>query len=404
MRELVVIASATMLDLHDAAAFAHAERPSQAGWISKTGPRASETFTDALSWLFTGFQQPAPVHPPEHRLRNLEETLVEAGHAYFCDCVGDRLSALAADALSRGQAPSYDGFCRERRLSRGVSGLRFRSADGSDDFLVRDCLPLAGAMLSGAADRVVVGWGAQRWLRQATRLAQLLGGAAARVVWAPAIVGPDGAPLHRTCGPLGVLDLRLAGLDPEGVRSFLRDAPPGGVAYLGWDELRVKNREAILKMPRAELLRRFGMILAEHRIPDSPGEVERLWAAVRPRIRCLSEAGALLGFLRGHWRALAVAPADRPKLERIAREVGGSRPQSGAALGKVLEGVSGGHRGRLLDLRRVLRRAITGQEIAPPLATVWDLMGADLALERLGRAMQATACADSAPADDGLEV
>jgi glutamyl-tRNA synthetase len=52
------------------------------------------------------------------------QQLADAGLAYYCDCTGDALSRRKGDD----KTPGYDGFCRDRGLSRGpTTGLRYRT-------------------------------------------------------------------------------------------------------------------------------------------------------------------------------------------------------------------------------------------------------------------------------------
>lgn len=55
--------------------------------------------------------------------------LLEAGHAYYCDCTGPVVQARKAE---RGEkTPGYDGVCRERGLGPGEGrAIRFRTPDG----------------------------------------------------------------------------------------------------------------------------------------------------------------------------------------------------------------------------------------------------------------------------------
>jgi glutamyl-tRNA synthetase len=52
------------------------------------------------------------------------QQLADAGLLYYCDCTGDEVARRKGDD----KTPGYDGFCRDRGLTRGpATGLRFRT-------------------------------------------------------------------------------------------------------------------------------------------------------------------------------------------------------------------------------------------------------------------------------------
>jgi len=47
------------------------------------------------------------------------EKLVESGSAYYCSCTPDQVDAMREAAKAKGLKPMYNGFCREKNLTRG---------------------------------------------------------------------------------------------------------------------------------------------------------------------------------------------------------------------------------------------------------------------------------------------
>jgi glutamyl-tRNA synthetase len=95
--------------------------------------RSREEWVDgilaALQWLGLDADE-GPIRQSTRmaRYREAEDVLWEGGLLYACDCTHEQIEARnkAAGRLT----PGYDGFCRERHLSRGEGrALRFRSPD-----------------------------------------------------------------------------------------------------------------------------------------------------------------------------------------------------------------------------------------------------------------------------------
>lgn len=58
------------------------------------------------------------------RYQAVAQTLVAAGHAYYCDCTPERLEIVRRTQQARGQQPRYDNHCRSRGLTAGVVRLK----------------------------------------------------------------------------------------------------------------------------------------------------------------------------------------------------------------------------------------------------------------------------------------
>ena len=81
---------------------------------------------EAMAWLgMEADEGPYRQSARSDRYRAAIDTLWEAGHLYACDCTRDAVRARTADNAT----PGYDGFCRERGLSREGNALRFRTPD-----------------------------------------------------------------------------------------------------------------------------------------------------------------------------------------------------------------------------------------------------------------------------------
>jgi glutamyl-tRNA synthetase len=87
---------------------------------------ATDAIIDSMKWL-------GLVHDDEivfqstrvDRHNEVIDQLVEAGHAYYCDCSKEQVDAMREKAQKEGRKPKYDGSCREKGLATGV--VRFKT-------------------------------------------------------------------------------------------------------------------------------------------------------------------------------------------------------------------------------------------------------------------------------------
>jgi hypothetical protein len=225
---------------------------------------------------------------------------------------------------------------------------------------VDDVLGVAALLAEGGWSRLVVPWDLEGAGRRAIRLAEALGADAIGVEVGPVVVGPDGSPLWRAGALSHVNDLEGRGYEPGGVRQFLGGAGGGPSVFFSLEGLAGANRACLLEEPEPIRLARLAAELAGAGIacPADPAGRRRYWEAT----------------------------VERVYRYRVGRAVLGARPGKGGAVRELLEGVSR-REDEVHDLRRVLRWAITGQQVAPSLTRVWDLLGPDRALERLANAL-----------------
>ncbi|HEX6166718.1 MAG TPA: glutamate--tRNA ligase, partial [Acidimicrobiales bacterium] len=96
--------------------------------VDRSRPELTDDILDQIRWLGLEWDG-EPVHQSErlHIYAKAADTLLAAGHAYWCDCTSEQVQRRAAE---RGGPPGYDGHCRDRGLTGGEgSALRFRVPD-----------------------------------------------------------------------------------------------------------------------------------------------------------------------------------------------------------------------------------------------------------------------------------
>ncbi|GAB7022089.1 glutamate--tRNA ligase [Salidesulfovibrio brasiliensis] len=81
---------------------------------------AIDAILDAMKWL--GLDHDGEITYQSERAERHNEVidqLVEAGHAYYCDCTKEQVDAMREKARAEGRKPKYDGSCREKNLGPG---------------------------------------------------------------------------------------------------------------------------------------------------------------------------------------------------------------------------------------------------------------------------------------------
>src|SRR5437899_3920445 len=381
--------------------------------------------------------------------------LLESGSAYRCFCTPERLEQMRAEQRAGHEPERYDRRCRsipkEESDRRAASGERFviRQAiptegtttfhdlvmgtvlfrnDTLDDhvLLKSDGFPtyhLAFAVDDNAMtiSHIIRGDG---WLPSAPKhllLFQAFNWLPPAFAHLPLVLGPDKKPLAKRHGAKDVLEYRDAGYLPEAVDNF--------IAFLGWspgttedvltmEELIAKfSIEKIQPSPAMANLERLDWLngqfirrlstdelatrLASRMPGASPQALAPLVPLVRERLRTLNEAPDMLRFFLEEpdsYRPEQLTPKGRDATAAAAalktaaatlNELSEWTPQLvEPALRGLAERIGWSSR----DLFMVLRVAITGRTVTPPLIHEMSRLGKDRVLARLERA--ATALAD----------
>jgi glutamyl-tRNA synthetase len=164
------------------------------------------------------------------------ETLEAAGRVYPCFC--SRADVRAATVAPHGDiGPSYPGTCRRlapdeaaRRLAAGQrASLRFRSADGTDDHVLRRSDGVVGYQLAVVVDdgeqgvnHVLRGDDLVSSTPRQLELWQALGlGQPPRYLHVPLVLDRDGRRLGKRNGSLSIRELLAAGVSAERLVGWL---------------------------------------------------------------------------------------------------------------------------------------------------------------------------------------
>ncbi|MCX7725503.1 MAG: glutamate--tRNA ligase [Chitinispirillaceae bacterium] len=213
-----------------------------------------------------------------HYYKKYAEELVNRGHAYYCFCTPERLSALRAEQEKKKENVGYDKLCRrlsieevEEKIKKGIPYvIRFKIPENRkisfqdlirgvieyesnllDDFVLLKADGFPTYHLANVVDdhlmeisHVLRG---DEWITSTPRhvlMYEAFGWESPQFAHLPIILSPDGGKLSKRKGAASVLDYKRAGYLPEALVNFL--------ALLGWAP--GDNRE---KMSMDELISSF---------------------------------------------------------------------------------------------------------------------------------------------------
>ena len=375
--------------------------------------------------------------------------LVASGAAYPCFCSPERLETVRVAQRAACQAPRYDGHCRELSAEAvaasraagtpGVVRLRIPDGESAWDDLVQGGRRFENAVLDDqvllksdgfptyhlahVVDDHMMGithvLRANEWLPSTPKhliLYAALGWEPPKFGHVPQVLGPDRSKLSKRHGAAPVLEYRERGYLPEAVVNFL--------AFLGWSpgteeeiftlsELRARvtperiqpspaifdtarldhlNGVWIRRLPVDELAQRLRPWLPQ----ADAGQRQAIAQMVQERIQRLDEVPALVAFAFEEPSPsveMLHGPLEPAVAAAFLREVPAALPGDPAGLVDRLRaaadrvgGTGAADRRHFKACMQVLRVAVTGQRISPPLPESLAVVGPERVGERLRRA------------------
>ncbi|MGH2528866.1 MAG: glutamate--tRNA ligase [Actinomycetota bacterium] len=415
---------------------------------SRVTEEAVHGLIESLRWLGIDWDEGPDVggpHAPYRQSQRIDlyhehaERLVAQGDAYRCYCTPGELEERRKSALARGEAPGYDGRCRNltdaERAAFEAEGRPFalRFAMPERDFTVADLvkdevhfgpgdlkdfiiLRSDGSptfLLAVAVDDLLMG--VTHVIRGDDLLAaaprnlaviQALGGTPPQFAHLPQVLGQDGKPLSKRHGSTSVEAFREQGFLPEALMNYL--------ALLGWSKdekttflsreeliesfelgrvssnpaafdtqkLEWMNNHYIQSLDDDDLAARCMHFLTEDGLLPEPNVLRRAMPLVRERMKRLTEAPELLRFLftddvRPNEKAAElIAKAGPEYLRRAADALDKVEPWTHEAIQAALDEVATSAGLNRTRGWQPVRAAVTGSNVSPPLPE---------SLERLGR-------------------
>jgi glutamyl-tRNA synthetase len=422
---------------------------------SRVTEEAFRGVLDDLRWLGLDWDEGPEVGGPHGPYRQSERApiyqahvveLLAGGHAYRCYCTPAELEERSAAARERGEAPGYDGRCRDltdaERAAHEEAGrvptIRFRMpdrewvlhdlvkgevrwaegqlkdfvlqrADGSplfllavavDDMLMRVTHVVRGDDLLTAAPRN-------------TAVIEALGGTAPTYAHVPQVVGGDRKPLSKRHGSTSVVAFREQGYLPEAMVNYL--------ALLGWsagedrevmsvreligafdlgrvssnpaafdtEKLTWLNNHYIQGLDDDDLAARCVRFLTEAGLGVEPDVLRAAMPLVKERMKTLAEVADLLRFLFSD----DLEPTDKARdllskapdgyLKAAADALDACRGWDSESIGAVLDELAARAGLNRTKGWQPIRAAVTGSHISPPLPESLALLGQERTVARL---------------------
>ena len=356
--------------------------------------------------------------------------LVEAGRAYPAYETAQELELKRKVALGRGLPPIYDRAALELSVADKAAfeaegrrpHWRFRldhAAQIEWDDLIRGHQHLDPALLSdpvirradgswlymlpSAADDIEMGVthvvrGEDHVTNTGLQLQMFDALGAARPAFAHAalLTGSEGK-LSKRLGSLGVEAMREGGIEPQAlvaklarigtslpVEPFADPAPLiDSFDFSSFGRAPARFDMAELEALNAKIVHQLGFEAVKDRLPAGMSEAD--WAAIRPNVTKVAEAADWWDILHGHVEQ-PCAPEDRDYLAAAAEAAAAidwTESPWAALTGQLKD--SSGRSGKALF--HPLRRALTGRDSGPDMATLLPLIGRDEAVSRLRAAV-----------------
>jgi glutamyl-tRNA synthetase len=384
------------------------------------------------------------------RYREIAEQLVASGHAYRCDCTPEMLERERNEQMARKELPGYSGYCRTRNLSadkphvirfklpakRAVSFVdAIRGKVSWDAIPMRDPVILKSdgfpmyhlAVVVDDHDmKITHALRGIEWLSSTPLhllLFEALNWEPVTYAHLPVINGPDGKKLSKRHGAPKSTELREQGYLPEALMNF--------VTLIGWspgegNEQEVFTREELVRLfslerindasgvfdptklawmngvyvrnlPLEEFIARTAPFMEKAGVVVAPEKFKAIAPHVQERVKLLSEVPPMVDFLREDvqltrdMNAMFQKGVDAAK----AREVlTGAMRKIKELQGFEIPDIDQTLRGLASELGLkpgpafvVLRVAVTGKTVTPPLFESFAVLGKDTVVSRLHEAL-----------------
>lgn len=401
----------------------------------------------SLNWLGISHDEGVDVGGPYASYRQSDrlsiykqhaETLIAAGHAYYCFCTPERLEEMRKKQQEEHKPPMYDGFCKsvdpkeaQARVQKGEKYVvRLNVPDeGTTSFtdLIRGEISFENALLDDQVllksdgfptyhlgvvvddhimqvSHIIRG---EEWIPSTPKhilLYRFFGWDLPQFAHMPLLRNPDKSKLSKRKNPVWASWFRKEGFLPEAVRNYLALlawAHPNGKEQFSIEEmmevfelsqiqttapifdlekLRWMNGEYIRGMAKQELATRVSEFF-EGRYPTK--SVATVLPLVAERIKTLKEFEGMAGFFFAKPAAF-----ERPLTDttvQLVRSVLEACAWNHDAMEQQLRAAAEKADLKVKDVFMELRLAITGKTVGPPLLESLEVLGKEETLARLYR-------------------
>lgn len=371
------------------------------------------------------------------RHQEVAKTLLEQGHAYYCTCTPEELTAMRDKARTEGKPMKYNGKCRDAGHTSGALRLRIQDEGETtindiiqgtvtvnhaqlDDMILLRSDGTPTYMLSVVVDdhdmgitHVVRGDDHFTNAFRQTQLYKALGWDVPTFAHIPLIHGPDGAKLSKRHGALGAEEYKNMGYLPEAMRNYL--------LRLGWgygDEEIIPDTKALelftldrigksparFDIQKLEALNGHYMrelddqLLVEHMIPFmeiTPNDAQKTllikgMPGLKQRAKTLVDlAESALFYVRplplpiDEKAQKFCTDEHRATVQKALEALQNLTAWDHDSLEQAMRDLSESADIKLGKIAQPLRVALTGSTISPSIFEIMEVLGRDGSLERI---------------------
>jgi glutamyl-tRNA synthetase len=416
--------------------------------IERSTPEAVQAILDGMEWLGLGHDE-GPFYQTRRmdRYKEVLNQFVQAGKAYRCYCSKEELDAMRTRQTAAKQKPRYDGTCRHRnepkpginpviRFKNPESGavivkdvvhgdVRFENVELDDLIIARsDGTPTYNfcVVVDDSDMRITHVIRGDDHLNNTPRqinMLEALGATPPIYAHVPMILGADGTKLSKRHGAVSVLQYREDGFLPEALLNYL--------VRLGWshgdqevfsieemiehfDILDVNksasafNGEKLLWLNQQHMQRATPERLATYLLPQltalgitnaEPMKLAAIAVAQRERAKTLKEmAQNSLFFFRdfGAYDEKAAkknlnSEALQP-LRTVRTQLANLESWQAGDIHGAIEKVAADLALALGKVAQPIRVAVSGTAVSPPIDATLAILGRDITLARIDRAIR----------------
>jgi glutamyl-tRNA synthetase len=413
----------------------------------RSTPAAVQAILDGMAWLDLKPDE-GPFYQTQRfdRYREVAQQLLATGNAYHCFCTKEELEQMRAEQLARKQKPRYDGRCRARTAPRPdiAPVLRFKNPETGQTVvndLVRGRVVFDNAELDDLIilrsdgtptynftvvvddmemhiSHVIRGDDHLNNTPRQINIFKALGAQPPEYAHLPMILGPDGAKLSKRHGAVSVMQYREDGYLPEALLNYL--------VRLGWshgDQEIFSRSEMIEFFDLADVNQSASAInpkkllwLNQHYIKNGdPAKLsdELRWHLVRlgievhddvkltavvraqaERAKTLREMAEHSRFFFTEFENYDLQAAEKnlnaetlPALRTLRERLVALKDWSAPFIHALLENAAAGLGVKLGKVAQPLRVAVSGTGVSPPIDSTLEILGRDVTLARLDRAL-----------------
>jgi len=395
---------------------------------------AEKRILESLAWLGIPHDEGPDIGGPFAPYRQSErldiykkyaEELVQKGHAYYCYCTADRLTAMRKAQEAKHEAPMYDGLCKNRltddppkrrkhviRLNVPDEGTTIfhdviRGDISFENKLIDDQVILKsdgyptyhlGVVVDDHIMKITHIIRGEEWISSTPKhilLYKFFGWDVPQIAHVSVLRNPDRSKLSKRKNPVWVSVYKAKGYLPEAINNYLATMAwsyPGGQDIFSVDDMvgkfRLEDIQTTAPIFDVEKLKWMNSkYLHESHINEfyngkyPENKVKQIWPLVKERMKLLTEFESLAGFFFVRPKAFE-RPLKKDILAVGQKALAGSE-WTHDAMEKSIRDAADAAKLKAKDVFMELRVAVTGKTVGPPLLESLEILGKEETLTRI---------------------